>query len=276
MSVDQIANAAVLFFDATSRDAIPLTWFERVISVFGQFHMAPILFTAEGGSFQLDDCYTLDECGGHIVKWGEQLESRRDLLVDSLKCDQIRSLHLDTPRADAKKRSAWHVAASVSLARQKCFIGVDEELISDPSTLLQQAIEMTSDLFRLRYGFAYKMPLADEPDSYAVGIQRTTLSDFRQWLKRRKDGLPPPETPDELWHEELLGQRRHLKGLFRGAYPANILSEAHVQAADLNSAQIGRLSEIEDSLWLWELSSKELPLAESLLASKGALVSQAE
>jgi hypothetical protein len=207
MKVSQFTTAAALFCDFAAKEAIPLEWFKRAIRLFEQYQLSPVLFTARGSGFSLDDCFVVAEPGGGLVKWEEEIAGRRELLVNGLKNNEISSLRLDTSRSDAVDRSDWQVTVSVFLIRQECFISVDEGLIPDPSTLLQQAIEMTSDLFRVRYGFAYKMPLADEPDSYAVGIQRTTLSDFRQWLKRRKDGLPPPETPDELWHEELLGQR---------------------------------------------------------------------
>jgi hypothetical protein len=90
-----------------------------------------------------------------------------------------------------------------------------------------------------------------------------------EWDRRKK-------SPDELWGDELNGQRRHLTGLFRGAYSASILSEAHVRNADLGSHGIGRLSELDASHWLWELSDDELPVAQAMLDSRHVLVSQAD
>jgi len=53
------------------------------------------------------------------------------------------------------------------------------------------------------------------------------------------------------------------------------LSEAHVRVADLMSHGIGKLTEMDNTLWLWELSEKEIPQAHAMLAEKKLLVSQA-
>ena len=91
----------------------------------------------------------------------------------------------------------------------------------------------------------------------------------REWDLRKKSA-------DELWADELNGKRRHLSGHFRGAYPASILSESHVRAANLKPQGVGRLSELDNSLWLWELSESEIPQAEAMLAQRKLLVSQAK
>jgi len=94
-------------------------------------------------------------------------------------------------------------------------------------------------------------------------------------LDERRKGIRRHPTADELWHQELMGERRHLKGLFRGAFPASILSESHVRAAGLTSQAVGRLSELDNPLWLWELSESEIPQAQAMLEEKKLLVSQA-
>jgi hypothetical protein len=130
-------------------------------------------------------------------------------------------------------------------------------------------------LLDVRYGFAYKMLLEECPDSYASGRHRTTFSEVREMIRHRRNWDKRQKTPDELWEEELYGQRRHLSGLFRGAYPASILSEAHVRAADLASHPIGELSQLDSALWLWELADSEIPTAQAMLEEKKLLVSQA-
>jgi len=60
------------------------------------------------------------------------------------------------------------------------------------------------------------------------------------------------------------GARRYLQGSFRGAYPASLLSEAHLNAklqggVTLRTAGIGQLTALDQSHWLWELSDSEIP-----------------
>ena len=59
--------------------------------------------------------------------------------------------------------------------------------------------------------------------------------------------------------------RRHLSGLFRRAYPVNLLSEAHLQSAQIRTCGLGQLSMLDKRAWLWELSPDELPQAQAML-----------
>lgn len=148
----------------------------------------------------------------------------------------------------------------------------------DASVLLRTAFEMARGLFDIRYAIAYKLAAAEHPGLYATGPNTTlVLSAFGDRLRAKRDDVYQ-KNPNELWRDERMGQRRHLTGLFRGAYPASILSESHVRTADLQSRGIGRLSELDPdaSLWLWELSDAEIPAAQAMLESQGVLVSQAD
>jgi hypothetical protein len=233
------------------------------------------LFTAGGGPFEVDDCYVLAETGGDLVMWEEAIPARRHELVDALRNGEIDSLTLDSPRAGALDRSDWRANVSVHTANRELYVGLDEELISDPTILLRQAYEIAKGLFDVRYGIAYTMPLADEPDCYASGHIKTSLSEVFEFIRHRREWDSRQKTPDELWSQELYEPRRHLTGLFRGAYPASILSDAHLQTAHLHSQPVGKLSKLDTTLWLWELSESEIPKAESILRAKNALVSQA-
>lgn len=128
----------------------------------------------------------------------------------------------------------------------------------------------------MQYGFAYKMPLSDEPACYAAGIGRSSLADFRELLRQRSQGIARQKTAEDLWRDELFGKKRHLTGLFRDAYPASMLSEAHVRAAELVSQPIGKLTALDESRWLWVLSRDEIPAARAMLENKKLLVAQAE
>jgi hypothetical protein len=147
-------------------------------------------------------------------------------------------------------------------------------LIADAAILLKRACEMSKGLFDVRYGFAYTMPLDDRPSGYASGSRPFRLADFRRLMQYRAGGGEPPLDADDLWHDELGDKCRHLTGMFRAAYPANVLCDAHVQAADLASARLGQLSRLDDTLWLWELAPEEIVPANAWLESKRVLVCQ--
>jgi hypothetical protein len=264
-----------LFCDSKQDQAVPLSWFEKAVELFDEYRLSPILFTAGGGEFELDDCHVLADPGGDLVKWGESITARGRDLVDALQKRVVDSLGLDSPRARADRRSDWRANADASSLRGTIYVGIDEELVSDPVALLRWAYDIAKGLFGVRYGIAYKMPLSEEPASYAGGSGPFSLADFREEMRERSQGIRRPVNADELWRDELMGKRRHLTGLFRGAYPGSILSESHVRAANLTSQGIGRLSELDDSFWLWELSESEIPQAEAMLAQRKLLVSQA-
>jgi hypothetical protein len=48
-----------------------------------------------------------------------------------------------------------------------------------------------------------------------------------------------------------------------------------VRNARLLSRGLGRLSELDNSHWLWEVAESDIPEAERMLAAQGVLVSQA-
>lgn len=277
MTTRSNAHLAAAFYGSSSRAAAPVnpTWLDRIVETLGEHSLSPILFTASGGGFELDDCHLFGQTSERLALWGEEINSHRDALIASLKRGEVVDLTLDVPCATAMDRSEWRALASASSTTQELVLGFEENLVSGPSAVLRQLLEVAHDLVDVHYGFAYSMPLADNPECYASGIGRaTTLADFRTWLRQRSEGTLPPKSDDELWHDELNEDRRHLTGLFRGAYPANLLSEAHLKSADLRRAGLGKLSAVGGSLWLWELIPAEIPQAESWLEDKEALVRQ--
>jgi hypothetical protein len=278
MTSAQMTTSVVLFFDAKQDQPIPITWYERALKMFDEYHFSPILFTAGGGDFELDDCHLLADGSDELYKWGEPepIVPRRAELVRALHDGVIYSLCLDTPRADGEDREGWHATVSASSINNRLYMGIDAELASDPSALVAHAYKIAKGLYDIRYGFGYKMPLADLPDCFATGSRRFTFSDFKELMREKREGIRREPTRDDLWKKELMDGRRHLIGLFRDAYPVNILSESHLRAADLLAHRIGKLSKLDDSLWLWQLSEEEIPQAQAMLDDKKLLVSQAE
>jgi hypothetical protein len=155
------------------------------------------------------------------------------------------------------------------------YLGVDEQVVPSPSTLLARAWEVARDILDVRYGISYKLPLSKHPDLYATGSNVFSLAKLRELLEARKKGAVQKH-PNEIWSDELNNKKRHLTSHFRGVFPASIVSETHVQAADLRTHGIGRLTELDRSLWLWELSDAEMPAAESVLREKRVLVTGKE
>jgi len=80
-----------------------------------------------------------------------------------------------------------------------------------------------------------------------------------------------------LWWRELYGGRRHLSGMFREVYEANLLSEAHVHGqlrngTSLLQSGLGAFEELDPGLWLWEVPREQIPLTHDALAESGLLI----
>jgi len=274
VSDSAVITSTALFYPAGSDDPIPYAWYERALGVFEEFKLSPIMFTAGGGPFELDDCYLLEDGLGEIYRWGDPVPIRRarSSLVKSLKARQLTSVGLDTPRADSQYRSEWRANIDASSFYGEAYVGIDQDLISSPVALMWRACEMAHDLFPVRYGFSYQMPLRDLPDCYSSGSGRTTLADALYIIRHRREWENRTLGPDEKWKKELSDGKRHLQHHFRGAYPANLLSTDHVNKADLINSPIGKLSQFNDELWIWELSDSERSEAEARLRAKNALI----
>jgi hypothetical protein len=268
-----IASAA-LHFAAQPSALVPLAFFERARSLLAGYNLSPILFSAGGEEFAVDDCYVFAEAGKDLVKWDERIVARAGDLVDALRRGEIKSLTLDSPRAEAEDRQDWRATVDITMSSGTFYLGLEESLMSEPSAVLSSAYAMARDFFDVRYGIAYKSRLEQYPDGHASGFVKTSLDEVLEMIRHRKQWDAREKTPDELWTDELRAGKRHLAGLFRAAYPANILSEAHLQSAGLTSASLGRFSELDKSLYLWELSNSELPAAQAILESRRVLVSQ--
>jgi hypothetical protein len=262
-----------LFFSPDQRRAIPLQWFEKAFGLFASYDLSPVLFTASGQDFLLDDCYLLAERGDYLAEWGEVIVARRGELVNALQNGNIEILGLDSPRPGGRDRSDWRANVQGSSSGD-LYVGIDTSLVDDPSVLLRRAYEMAKGSFDVRYGIAYQSPLAQDPDCYAIGVAASTFSEVREMIRHRRERSHRKKNPDELWRDELMGEKRHLTGLYRGAYPASLLSESHLRTAALTSRGIGKLTELDASTWLWELSDSEILSAEKILESRGVLVSQ--
>jgi len=272
MNEEHITMSAAFYFDRKDYKAIPERWFERACAFFSEYGLSPILFTADGGGFLLDDCYVLAERGWDLTIFGELIEARGRELVDALQNGRIESLSLDSPRSKAEYREDWRATVDASLIDGLCYVGIDHELIANPSALLRRAYRIIEGTLGVCYGIAYRSASGQDPLCYAMGRPRRSFTDVLGLIRHRREWEQRKKTPDELWGDELMAGGRHLGGLFRGAYPANLLSEAHLRRLDLPALKIGSLSRLDRALWLWELSELEIPIAEKVMRQKGALI----
>jgi hypothetical protein len=259
MNGQKIVTSAAMYFKHEQYKAIPLQWFERVSALFEENSLPITYFSADGGDFLIDDCHTLANRIGDLVK--------------ALKEGAVQSLGIDSPRSPSGPRSDWQVMADVSLIDGVFYLGIDGDVIANPRALVRHAYDIARGCFDICYGIAYALPLSQEPDSYAPGCRTYSFSEVRDFIRSRSKDVGT-KGPEELWAEELNGRRRHLTGLFRAAYPASILSDAHMRTAGAGLNRFGKLSEIDASLWLWELSECEVPTAEKMLETSGVLVRQ--
>jgi len=272
MNEELITISAAFYFNRKNYKAISERWFERACVFFSEYGLSPVLFTADGGGFFLDDCYVLADPGFDLTIFGEVIRARGRELVDALRNGRIKSLTLDSPRSNAEFREDWQATVDASLIDGLCYVGVDYRFIADPSALLRRAFRIIEGALDVRYGIAYRSASGEDPLGYAMGRPKCTFTDVLQLIRHRPEWEHRRKTPDELWGDELMADGKHLRGYFRGACPASLLSEAHVRRLDLPSLNIGSLSRLNRSLWLWELSESEIPIAEEVMRQKGALI----
>jgi hypothetical protein len=268
----QMTTSAALFFDAEQFNYVPLSWLERVQRLFVERNLVPVLFTAGGGDFQLDDCYILADSGSEIFLWGERISARGSELTNSLRAGVVSNLQLDSPRCRSTQRDDARLVASLSSTGGMFYVGADDDLVPSPADLLRCVCEIAQGLINFRYGFAFRRSLHQHPASYAAGQRSFSVAEAFEFIRRRKDWERRAKTADELWHDELMGQKRHLTGLFRDAYPANVLSEAHLTNAALRTSGVGKLMDLGGCLWLWELTEREVHTARKMLKDRGLLV----
>lgn len=268
-----LTNSVAIFFKPYPGTTISELWLDRALSIIEPFRLSPILFTAAGGRFALDDCYWLAD-DGNIRLFDENISGQRTELAAAIAARQITFLGIDVPCPGCRDRSEWRAALTENSERGALFIGLEADMCASVAQLLRQVLNTFPDIPLPTYGFGYQMPLSDDPECHASGIRAHSLDEVRQLWRDRHQVIARPKHPDELWRDEIYGRQRYLTGLFRAAYPVNLLSQAHVDAADLRQAHIGNLTQLGKDRWLWKLDDADLPAADALLEHKRLLVRQ--
>ncbi len=253
MNRQRIVTSAALYLQANVGTSVPVRWLEIACRFFQDCGVYVDYFDTTCTDFPGDDA--------------KNFASHKTRLIESLERGAVEYLGLGCVRPGSEDVEDWRIRGSIELQSGVLYLGTEEEIVSDPAVLLQRAYELARIGLDVRYGIAYKSPLAEAPELYAAGTRLYSLSDMtREMLSRRK------RTRLDAWFEERMGERRYLTGLFRGAYPASVLSDAHVRRANLRWLGLGSLSRIDTGLWLWELSDAEIPRADGVLDKLGVLV----
>lgn len=253
--------SAAIYFEPNDLARVSREWHDRVITWFTTHVQIPQYFWAQGGPFTLGE--------------GQLLNDNHQMLLSSIESGLIETMGISALRNPNADRSDWAACASASTLDGVLFLGLETEHSTESSAFLLAAYSIAKDLFDVRYAISYQMPMSEEPGCYAMGAKSMTFAAFKDRMRLRAAGTPPAKTPNDLWREELIGRRRHLAGLFRGAYPASILSDAHLQLLACSGSPPGSISPLDSGLWLWTLKPHELPVAQEFLESSHALVSQA-
>jgi hypothetical protein len=265
-------DSTALFFEPQREPVVPHDLVVKIVEWSASLCARPLLFTASGAEFKLDDCYVYSDDVTDIMLWETQVPNRKRELIDALKQHAVSSVSFDVPLPTSTCRSQWSYNFSVYPESGEVYCGVASDI--GKTALSLKAFDITRRFFDVRYGFAYSMPLLEEPDCYATGSRRTNLTELRQWLESKPTQDHSPLTDDECWEHELMGRKRHLTRLFRDAYAVNVISAAHVRQAGLASAKIGVLTNLDEDHWLWQINEESLREASDYLAGKQLLVRQ--
>jgi hypothetical protein len=252
----RIITCAALYFQPQTKGVVPWSWVEGAARILAGADLPVQEFAITTATGFPDGQFDLSQ--------------NRDILVREVRRGNVSVLGLySNPEKDHDLVMDWQGLAYIDLIRGDCFLGLPRSIEPSPSALIQSALTLGSNVINADYGIAYYHDSSRGPDMFAVGIIVNPIA-FDAETMAAGDRVAK-------WFHEMSAPRRHLQGWFRAAYPANILSRAHVEAPisrrrTLFTAGIGRLTPVAPNLWLWELSDQEIPAAEATLRDAGLLI----
>jgi hypothetical protein len=255
--MERIFTSAALYYPAQHAGGVPLEWFTGLSAFLNNKGVPFGICVADADGFDLETHY---ELGTYASK-----------LTQAIQKGTVEHLFLySVPEKYVVVEQDCLAEAGIAYRGGVCFICVDIAFIDSPGLLLEKAMSLARGLPSIRYGIGYRRPLSKGPGSYAIGIGTNA------------DPLDPEGKRIGEWGREERGQARHLTGMFRGAYPASILSDEHVEAVvhtswcgkktKLPDCGLGSVRRLGGDCWLWELSELEIGKAEEMLESAGLIV----
>ncbi len=255
---DLLTTSASLYFSGSAGLAVPRTWLSDTRAFFTSHRLPTREFAILADGFSLEFPYKLEE--------------HQERLLRAVEGGGVSVLGLyAAPGHYDDLMVEWLGCASVQMEPGTFYLGIERALLDSPGALLRCALTIARDLPTISYGIGYHYPRSKGPDYYTGGIiygaNATATGPVAEVEARRITA----------WGNEMSGNRSYLDGWFRGAYPASILSEAHVNAplhggGSLRTARLGRLTALDLDHWLWELSESEIPVAKDLLKKSGLLI----
>lgn len=256
---ESLINSAALYFRADAPQRVPILWLIRAIDFFSSQGIGLEYFDMDGAE---------DSRSDEVCDFAEH----KSVLFEAVTKGLVERVGLYSNRNPNTPRSAWQAMASIEMELGMMFLGIEEARLPQHGLLLQSAYGMGGERLGVKYGISYKQLQSKGPDSYAAGILQGSLTDLKAWLT-----LEGEETRRiTAWRNEKYGKRRYLSGLFRGAYPASLISLEHL-AALLGRVDFGQIPGIitplvENKLWTWELTNSEMMVVEELLRDSSLLV----
>jgi hypothetical protein len=255
---DRLINSAALYFGPEAPQSVPILWLTRAIGFFESRNITLDYFYVAGTeAFSQDGTYDFRDYKYYLFKAVNE---------------RVENIGLYSNPNPQAPRSAWRAMASFEMHDGMTFLGIDEAMFPEHGSLLRSAYLMGGELLGVTYGISYKQLLSDGPDCYATGVHCASLADIRRLV------TSPDESDRRLtaWRNEMWGSRRYLAGMFRGAYPASIISCEHL-AALRERARSGKVPGtitpfVDNKLWLWELTGSQMIAAERLLQGCSLLV----
>jgi hypothetical protein len=252
---NKIVSAAV-YFQPRTEGCVSERWTEGAIQILEANHL-PVHEVA---------ITLIDDSSSHTYEYNKN----RNYVNTELRRGNVAILGLySNPGRVRGLVLDWQGLAYIDLTRGDCFLGLPISHRLSPSRLLRRAYSLAKDSCDIRYGIGYLHERLKGPDFYAVGMIANCY-DFDPDTVSKNDRI-------SKWSHEMSGKRRYLGSWFRGAYPANLLSEAHVNAPlldglSLRDSGLGRLAALGPTHWLWELSGQEITVAEAALLESGLMI----
>jgi hypothetical protein len=255
----QIITSAALYFKPDAARNVPQIWLNSMTGILAEAGLPfqEFAITTESGS-----------PSGLF-----RSNTYRSMLTREVEQGNVKVLGLySNPARDHDLVMDWKGLAYVDMTRGDCFLGLPQSGELSPGGLLRLAYNLVKSVSNISYGIGYFHQRLKGPDFYAVGIIANPDPEifFDAEASAAADRIAK-------WMHEMGGRRRYLDGWFRTVYPANILSETHVNAllhggVTLLEADHGCLTPLEPNRWLWEVSDAEIPVAEAALREAGLVI----
>jgi len=237
-------TSAALYFPPLTNIRFSPALLDNIADLFEKTDLSLDLANVTGSNYSISEMYSFHQIRAGL---GESLESGGIDRVD---------LYTMLPKFK-QYEFGWKGMLSIDCLKGVAYLGFDERQSRNVEELAINLYNLLSDNLDIRYGFGFLRPNQRGPYLFAVGM-----------VAGLGYGDKDENEADEItcWLDEMTGRRRYLIDHFRGAFATNILSLAHAQEAHLlENANIGVLTPLKNSCYLWSLTGQELSRAQKML-----------